>query len=47
MTQSGYQTIIHEFAPVYNEESRILILGTLPSVKSREGHFIPETGSGR
>ena len=39
MTQSGYQTIIHEFAPVYNEEYRILILGTLPSVKSREGHF--------
>lgn len=29
----------HEFAPVYNENSEILILGTLPSVKSRENHF--------
>ncbi len=29
----------HEFAPVYNEESKILILGTFPSVKSRESHF--------
>ena len=29
----------HEFAPIYNEESRVLILGTLPSVKSREQNF--------
>lgn len=29
----------HEFAPVYDENSRILILGTFPSVKSREQHF--------
>lgn len=30
---------VHEFAPVYDEQSRILILGTFPSVKSREQHF--------
>ena len=29
----------HEFAPVFNEESRVLILGTVPSVKSREEGF--------
>ena len=29
----------HEFAPIYDEYSQILILGTLPSVKSRENHF--------
>jgi len=29
----------HEFAPVFNEESKILILGTFPSVKSREMQF--------
>lgn len=34
-----YQTVEHLFEPVYNENSRILILGSLPSVKSRENHF--------
>lgn len=29
----------HPFAPVYNSESRILILGSLPSVQSRAVHF--------
>lgn len=29
----------HEFEPIYNENSRILILGTFPSVKSREQNF--------
>lgn len=29
----------HEFEPVYDDESRILILGTFPSVKSREQNF--------
>lgn len=36
---SDYQQITHEFDPVFNNESKILILGTLPSVKSREQHF--------
>lgn len=34
-----YQTIEHTFEPVYDERSEILILGSLPSVKSRENHF--------
>ncbi|MDE6744529.1 MAG: DNA-deoxyinosine glycosylase [Lachnospiraceae bacterium] len=36
---SEYQTVEHLFEPVYNRKSRILILGSLPSVKSRENHF--------
>lgn len=36
---SEYQTVEHIFEPVFNESSRILILGSLPSVKSRENHF--------
>lgn len=31
--------ISHPIEPVYNEESRILILGSFPSVKSREEQF--------
>ena len=34
-----YQRIRHTFAPVYDENSRILILGTLPSVQSRKQQF--------
>jgi len=34
-----YTYVEHSFEPVYNEHSRILILGTLPSVKSREVQF--------
>jgi hypoxanthine-DNA glycosylase len=29
----------HTFEPVYDDNSQILILGTFPSVKSREQHF--------
>lgn len=29
----------HTFTPVYDEHSEVLILGTFPSVKSRENHF--------
>ena len=29
----------HEFPPVYDENSEILILGSFPSVKSREMQF--------
>ena len=29
----------HEFPPVFDENSEILILGSFPSVKSREAHF--------
>lgn len=34
-----YQHISHEFGPVYDEKSEILILGSFPSVKSREVQF--------
>lgn len=34
-----YEHIVHSFEPVYDKDSEILILGTLPSVKSRENHF--------
>ncbi|WP_461810560.1 DNA-deoxyinosine glycosylase [Faecalimonas sp.] len=29
----------HKIAPIFNKESEILILGSFPSVKSREGNF--------
>lgn len=35
----NYEKITHELEPIYNENSKILILGTLPSVKSREQQF--------
>ncbi len=31
--------IFHPIAPIYNKESKILILGSFPSVKSREACF--------
>lgn len=36
---SDYQTLTHGFPPVYDDNSRILILGSFPSVKSREVQF--------
>ena len=34
-----YEHVIHPFEPIYSRTSRILILGSLPSVKSREQNF--------
>lgn len=34
-----YQHVSHTFEPVFDNSSRILILGSFPSVKSREGEF--------
>lgn len=34
-----YEQVTQPFAPVYDSNSRILILGSLPSVKSREQGF--------
>ncbi len=36
---SVYTHIVHSFEPVYDRNSRVLILGSLPSVKSRETGF--------
>lgn len=33
------ETVEHTLPPVYNENSRVLILGTMPSPKSREAGF--------
>lgn len=31
--------VVHSFKPIYNSESKILILGSFPSIKSRENNF--------
>ena len=32
-------SVTHTFEPIFNNESKVLILGTFPSVKSREQKF--------
>ena len=39
MEEKKYEHIVHPFPPLYDDRSRILILGSLPSVKSREQMF--------
>lgn len=39
MDKRRYEHIIHPFPPLYDAHSKILILGSLPSVKSREQMF--------
>ena len=39
MDENKYEHIVHPFPPLYDDRSRILILGSLPSVKSREQMF--------
>ena len=34
-----FTNISHTFEPIYNKDSKILILGSFPSVKSRENNF--------
>lgn len=34
-----YQHVVHEFEPVFDECSRVLVLGSFPSVKSRQNDF--------
>lgn len=34
-----YRHVVHEFPPLYDESSEILILGSMPSPKSREQGF--------
>ena len=33
------QRLVHPFGPLYNDSSKVLILGSFPSVKSREQNF--------
>ena len=33
------EQLVHPFPPLFNSESRVLILGSFPSVKSREAQF--------
>lgn len=35
----NFEKVNHSFEPVFDRESRVLILGTFPSVKSREQQF--------
>lgn len=39
MKDKNYETITHPLEPVYDENSKILILGSFPSVKTREYGF--------
>ena len=35
----GYEHVVHCFEPVFDGSSKVLVLGSLPSVKSREQQF--------
>lgn len=37
--ENRFEKITHPFAPIFKGDSQILILGSLPSVKSRENEF--------
>ena len=39
LKESNYTHVIHPFPALYDADSKILILGSLPSVKSREQNF--------
>ena len=36
---NGNEILIHPFPPVYDKQSKVLILGSFPSVISRKNHF--------
>ncbi len=39
MTDKGYSFVSHEFGPVFDSRSKVLVLGTIPSVQSRRLGF--------
>ena len=43
VSDEGYQHIEHGFEPVFDERSRVLVLGSFPSVLSRANAFITAT----
>ncbi|MCH5205879.1 MAG: DNA-deoxyinosine glycosylase [Oscillospiraceae bacterium] len=38
-SERGFKKVSHEFPPVYDSRSKVLVLGTIPSPKSRERGF--------
>ncbi len=47
VNEDNRQRLEHPFGPLYSKESRVLILGSFPSVKSREQNFFyghPQNG---
>ena len=44
--KGNYETIVHPLSPLYDEDSKILILGSFPSVKTRFSTVIHKTGFG-
>ena len=38
-SSEAWEHVVHGFAPICDERSHVLVLGTLPSVKSREADF--------
>ena len=45
MKEINYTHVIHPFPALYDADSKILILGSLPSVKSREQNFFYGTSA--
>ena len=39
LQEEGFEHVVHGFEPVWDARARVLVLGTLPSVKSREENF--------
>ena len=42
---SRYQTIVHPLPPYFDESSKVLILGSFPSVNRESKFFMVETKS--
>lgn len=38
-TEDGYEHIVHPLKPFYTPESKVLVLGSFPSIKTRESKF--------
>ena len=48
LSPAGLERVTHQFPPVFDKNSRVLVLGTMPSPKSREqGFYYGHPSSGR